>query len=182
LNVNDSLLLYNRILLIMTMLSHVMESIGIDIRHPPSRFFQERFHDLVPALSKWSGTVVGLTLMAIGLMGIYETYFEAPEAEEDEEQQLKLAVAGELTVLAVAGELTVLDSSAAAPRLGLAGAAAAAGAAGAAAAAAAAVPVDLKVLGQLPSTLTYCRLGLVPGVMWCGGAARWWKFRQSRWR
>jgi hypothetical protein len=56
---------------------------------------QERFHDFVPALSKWSGTVVGLTLIAIGLMGIYETYFEGQHAEEEEEQDLKLAMAGE---------------------------------------------------------------------------------------
>eukprot|EP00775_Hariotina_reticulata_P009870 gene9870-10028_t len=60
---------------------------------------KERFHDLVPALSKWSGTVVGLTLMAIGLMGIYETYFEGHEAEEEGEQQLKLAVADALFVV-----------------------------------------------------------------------------------
>lgn len=57
---------------------------------------QERFHDLVPALSRWSGTVVGLTLMAIGFMGIYETYFAGDEAEEHEEQELKLAMAGGL--------------------------------------------------------------------------------------
>lgn len=55
---------------------------------------QERFHDLVPALSRWSGTVVGLTLMAIGFMGIYETYFEGHEADEHEEPDLKLAMAG----------------------------------------------------------------------------------------
>lgn len=55
---------------------------------------KERFHDLVPALSRWSGTVVGLTLMAIGFMGIYETYFAGDEAEEHEEQELKLAMAG----------------------------------------------------------------------------------------
>lgn len=55
---------------------------------------KERFHDLVPALSRWSGTVVGLTLMAIGLMGIYETYFEGGEAEEHAEPELKLAMAG----------------------------------------------------------------------------------------
>jgi hypothetical protein len=47
----------------------------------------------VPALSKWSGTVVGLTLIAIGLMGIYETYFEG-QHEEEEQGELKLAVAG----------------------------------------------------------------------------------------
>lgn len=58
---------------------------------------QERFHDLVPALSRWSGTVVGLTLMAIGLMGIYETYFEG-HGEEEEEQELKLAMAGGCSV------------------------------------------------------------------------------------
>jgi hypothetical protein len=32
--------------------------------------------------------------MAIGLMGIYETYFEGGEAEEHEEPELKLAMAG----------------------------------------------------------------------------------------
>lgn len=47
----------------------------------------------MPALSKWSGTVVGLTLIAIGLMGIYETYFEGAH-EEEEQGELKLAVAG----------------------------------------------------------------------------------------
>lgn len=64
---------------------------------------KERFHDLVPALSRWSGTVVGLTLIAIGAMGIYETYFEGhgEEGEEDgggmaagEAGELKLALAG----------------------------------------------------------------------------------------
>jgi len=39
---------------------------------------------------------VGLTLMAIGFMGIYETYFAGDEAEEHEEQELKLAMAGGL--------------------------------------------------------------------------------------
>lgn len=57
---------------------------------------QERFHDFLPALSKWSGTVVGLTLIAIGLIGIYETYFEGGHhGEEEEAAELKLAVAGE---------------------------------------------------------------------------------------
>eukprot|EP00878_Enallax_costatus_P007487 GHUV01007842.1.p1 GENE.GHUV01007842.1~~GHUV01007842.1.p1 ORF type:complete len:374 (+),score=60.39 GHUV01007842.1:57-1124(+) len=55
---------------------------------------KDRFHDFVPALSRWSGTVVGMTLIAIGLMGVYETYFEGPQAEEHEEHELKLAVAG----------------------------------------------------------------------------------------
>lgn len=48
----------------------------------------------MPALSRWSGTVVGMTLIAIGLMGIYETYFEGAGAEEQEEAELKLAMAG----------------------------------------------------------------------------------------
>ncbi|KAF6253117.1 hypothetical protein COO60DRAFT_1273879 [Scenedesmus sp. NREL 46B-D3] len=55
--------------------------------------FVDRFHDFVPALSKWSGTVVGLTLIAIGLMGIYETYFEG-QHEEEQQGELQLAVAG----------------------------------------------------------------------------------------
>ena len=37
---------------------------------------KDRFHDFLPALERWSGTVVGLTLVAIGVMGLYETYFE----------------------------------------------------------------------------------------------------------
>jgi hypothetical protein len=40
--------------------------------------------------------VVGLTLIAIGLIGIYETYFEGGHhGEEEEAAELKLAVAGE---------------------------------------------------------------------------------------
>jgi hypothetical protein len=49
----------------------------------------------VPALSKWAGTIVGLTLIAIGLMGIYETYFEAGEGHAHE-GELALAAAGGL--------------------------------------------------------------------------------------
>jgi hypothetical protein len=60
----------------------------------------------VPALSKWSGTVVGLTLIAIGLMGIYETYFEG-QHEEEEEQDLKLAVAGKQRLLQQAGSIGI---------------------------------------------------------------------------
>jgi hypothetical protein len=36
---------------------------------------QERFHDFVPALERWSGIVIALTLIGIGAMGIYESYF-----------------------------------------------------------------------------------------------------------
>lgn len=73
---------------------HASHSCRTDLWHHSlwlSAFLQERFHDLVPALSRWSGTVVGMTLMAIGLMGIYETYFAQ---EEEEEGELKLAMAG----------------------------------------------------------------------------------------
>lgn len=37
---------------------------------------KDRFEQLVPALSKWGGTTVGLTLLAIGALGVYESYFE----------------------------------------------------------------------------------------------------------
>lgn len=36
----------------------------------------------MPALSKWGGAVVGLTLLAIGAMGLYETFFEHHEDGE----------------------------------------------------------------------------------------------------
>ena len=43
---------------------------------------KDRFTALVPALSKWGGTTVGLTLLAIGVMGIYESFFEQQPHEE----------------------------------------------------------------------------------------------------
>lgn len=43
---------------------------------PCRPWFQDRFDALMPALSKWGATMVGLTLLAIGILGIYETYFE----------------------------------------------------------------------------------------------------------
>jgi hypothetical protein len=58
---------------------------------------KDRFHDFVPALSRWSGTVVGLTLVAIGLMGLYETYVEQHEEGEGHgaaEPTLAMAGAG----------------------------------------------------------------------------------------
>ena len=52
---------------------------------------KDRFHQLVPALSKWGCTTVGLTLLAIGALGVYESFFEgehhhdhgAPHKEEN---------------------------------------------------------------------------------------------------
>ncbi|GLI67512.1 hypothetical protein VaNZ11_011716 [Volvox africanus] len=56
---------------------------------------KERFHDLVPFLSKWAGTVVPLTLIAIGMMGIYESFFEKGDAHaEAEAEAVGLALAG----------------------------------------------------------------------------------------
>ncbi|KAG2431121.1 hypothetical protein HXX76_009651 [Chlamydomonas incerta] len=61
---------------------------------------KERFHDFVPFLDKWAGTVVPLTLIAIGVMGIYESVFEAKEGEghhghgEEEAAAVNLALAG----------------------------------------------------------------------------------------
>ena len=37
---------------------------------------KDRFHQLVPALSRWGGLIVGLTLVAIGVLGVWESYFE----------------------------------------------------------------------------------------------------------
>lgn len=34
---------------------------------------KERFHGIVPILSKWSGAIVGLTLIGIGVLGVYES-------------------------------------------------------------------------------------------------------------
>lgn len=45
---------------------------------------KDKFTALVPALSKWGGTTVGLTLLAIGAMGIYESFFEEHDDREEE--------------------------------------------------------------------------------------------------
>ncbi|KAI7839177.1 hypothetical protein COHA_007067 [Chlorella ohadii] len=46
---------------------------------------KDRFQQLVPALSKWGGAVVGLTLLAIGATGLYETFIEQHEEGEGHE-------------------------------------------------------------------------------------------------
>ncbi len=57
----------------------------------------------MPALEKWSGFVVAATLIAIGLMGIYESYFEkeeeASEHVQEEQQGIELALAGKTHAL-----------------------------------------------------------------------------------
>lgn len=61
---------------------------------------QDRFTEFMPWLNKWAGTFVGLTLIAIGLIGLYEAFFEKHEEgspaghAEEEEQAMKLALAG----------------------------------------------------------------------------------------
>eukprot|EP00798_Chlamydomonas_sp_ICE-L_P022735 gene22735-29900_t len=58
---------------------------------------KDRFEDFTPMITKWSGIIVPVTLMLIGLMGIYETKF-APQEDED---QAAIKIEGE--VLAMEG-------------------------------------------------------------------------------
>jgi hypothetical protein len=55
---------------------------------------KDRFTALVPALSKWGGTTVGLTLLAIGALGVYESFFEAAHEAGAPEAALAGAAAG----------------------------------------------------------------------------------------
>eukprot|EP00890_Picochlorum_soloecismus_P003013 jgi/Picsp_1/3712/NSC_06548-R1_at4g35080-like protein len=50
---------------------------------------KDRFQQLVPALSKWGGTTVGLTLLAIGALGVYESFFEEHHDEDGEKSSLE---------------------------------------------------------------------------------------------
>lgn len=54
---------------------------------------QDRFHDFLPALERWSGTVVALTLIAIGAVGIYESNFASHDDKHVEEEQAAMQVA-----------------------------------------------------------------------------------------
>ena len=45
-------------------------------------FPQDKFHDLVPALDTWSAYIVPLTLIMIGLAGIYESCFKKEEHDD----------------------------------------------------------------------------------------------------
>ncbi|KAK9837183.1 hypothetical protein WJX84_010966 [Apatococcus fuscideae] len=61
---------------------------------------KDRFDQLVPMLSRWGGTTVGLTLLWIGLMGLYEGLHEDPQTMEISETvptlelQTQVATAG----------------------------------------------------------------------------------------
>ena len=42
---------------------------------------KDKFHDFMPALDSWSSFIVPLTIIAIGLIGIYESLFKKEEEE-----------------------------------------------------------------------------------------------------
>ena len=49
---------------------------------------QDRFTSLVPALSKYGSVTVGLTLLVIGVGGLYETYMESSELADEPQPAL----------------------------------------------------------------------------------------------
>ena len=62
----------------------------------PMRFavtlpWQDRFHSVVPVLDKYSSLTIGLTLVAIGAMGLFESFTEAPSQVEVKQQTPQLA-------------------------------------------------------------------------------------------
>jgi hypothetical protein len=54
---------------------------------------QDRFHNFLPALEKWSGAVVAFTLLVIGVAGIYESHFVKHDGDLAEEEQAAMQVA-----------------------------------------------------------------------------------------
>ena len=56
---------------------------------------QDRFTSLVPALTKYGATTVGVTLLVIGVAGLYETLTEGAEVAD----QAQPALAGDSTSL-----------------------------------------------------------------------------------
>ena len=49
---------------------------------------QDRFTSLVPALTKYGATTVGLTLLVIGVAGLYETLTESAEVADEAQPAL----------------------------------------------------------------------------------------------
>jgi ABC-type nickel/cobalt efflux system permease component RcnA len=45
----------------------------------------------MPALTKWGGTMVGITLLLIGALGIYETFFEGEDDHKEGEEFEKIS-------------------------------------------------------------------------------------------
>ena len=56
---------------------------------------QDRFTSLVPALTKYGATTVGVTLLVIGVVGLYETLTEGAEVAD----QAQPALAGDFPSL-----------------------------------------------------------------------------------
>ena len=54
-------------------------------------FLKEQFTSFLPFLERWAGVIVGLTLVAIGVTGIYESKV-APHHEEGEESEDEAAL------------------------------------------------------------------------------------------
>ena len=63
------------------------------VDHQPPDHHARRFTSLVPALTRWGTTAVGLTLVAIGALGIYESFFEQHHVEAKEAAIAALAAA-----------------------------------------------------------------------------------------
>jgi len=56
---------------------------------------KDRFNQFLPFFERWSGSVVALTLIAIGILGIYESHFAKDDGHAEEEQEtMKMALAG----------------------------------------------------------------------------------------
>ncbi len=49
---------------------------------------QDRFTSLVPALSKYGSVTVGLTLLVIGVGGLYETWTESSQLADEPQPAL----------------------------------------------------------------------------------------------
>jgi hypothetical protein len=62
----------------------------------------------VPALSKWGGATVGLTLLAIGAMGLYETFIEEHDHEEDHADPTAEAITGAWVWVVICGSWVVI--------------------------------------------------------------------------
>lgn len=54
-------------------------------------FLQDRFHNMVPYLDKYSSVTIGLTLILIGILGLVESLSENPEEVEVPQQTPPLA-------------------------------------------------------------------------------------------
>ncbi|BDA46293.1 hypothetical protein COCOBI_08-3850 [Coccomyxa sp. Obi] len=70
---------------------------------------KDRFTSLVPALTKYGSVTVGLTLLVIGVGGLYETFTESSELAD--EPQPVLAGAGGPSIEPQAGQLVSSSSS-----------------------------------------------------------------------